>query len=324
MKNYKRKLNYMILVIVIVLMTIGYSILSSNLNIVGSSQINAPTWDIHWNNVQVNSSSTATVVTAPTIDSGKTEVKFNITLVTPGDYYEFNVDAVNGGTIDGMIDVVSKKVFQSDGTTETTLPDYLEYRVTYSDDLGIYPKHKLASGQTETYKVGIYYKKNIEASQIPSSPVTLVYKFSVDYVQSDSTALESRVRYGIVPTTDTTVNYTNDFSRVQNKKLYLVVGQSATGNEYTKIVFKNFQDNNSYTIIGGDEGENYNRNYNTIRHLCTGNSTYENDTSLYCDTYNGYITINKSGAIVIYDSTSRCDVEANKSISCSGYDDDWG
>ena len=44
----KRKLNYMILIIMILVVSIGYAILSTNLNIVGSSQISAPTWDIHF------------------------------------------------------------------------------------------------------------------------------------------------------------------------------------------------------------------------------------------------------------------------------------
>ena len=46
--------------------------------------------------------------------------------------YEFTVNAVNAGTIDGMVSVVSNKL---NGTEITTLPNYLEYKVSYADDV---------------------------------------------------------------------------------------------------------------------------------------------------------------------------------------------
>ena len=98
MKKNKRKLNYLIVIILLLLVSIGYAILSTNLNILGSSQINAPTWDIHWENVSVKSGSVS--ATTHTIDTNKTTVNYSVTLTIPGDYYEFTVDAVNAGTID--------------------------------------------------------------------------------------------------------------------------------------------------------------------------------------------------------------------------------
>ena len=85
----KRKLNYMILIIMILVISIGYAILSSNLNIVGSSQISAPTWNIHWENVVVKSGSVTAAT--PTIDTAKTTVNYSVTLSIPGDYYEFKI-----------------------------------------------------------------------------------------------------------------------------------------------------------------------------------------------------------------------------------------
>ena len=163
MRKIRRNKNntLVLLVTLLAFMTIGYSILSTNLNITGASTINNLTLDIHWNNVQVNSNSNATVTSGATINSGKTEVAFNITLNKPGDLYEFTVDAVNAGTIDGMIDVITKKVYQSNGTTET-------------------------------YKVRVYFKKDIEASQFPQTITTLVFKFGVTYIQKDNTALVNR------------------------------------------------------------------------------------------------------------------------------------
>ena len=181
----KRKLNYMILIIMILVVSIGYAILSTNLNIVGSSQISAPTWDIHWENVSVKSGSVT--ASTPTIDTNKTTVNYSVTLTIPGEYYEFTVDAVNAGTIDGMVSVISNKL---NDTEITTLPNYLEYKVSYDDGIDIAPNHLLASNSSEKYKVHVGYKKDINVSDIPATPQTLNFSFSVTYVQSDSNAVK--------------------------------------------------------------------------------------------------------------------------------------
>ena len=184
----KKKLNYMILIIMILIISIGYAILSTNLNIVGAGTINNPTWNIHWENVQVETGSVS--ASTPTIDTAKTTVNYSVTLTIPGDYYEFTVDAVNAGTIDGMISVISNKL---NGTEITTLPNYLEYKVTYDDGVEIAPNHLLSANSSEKYKVHVGYKKDISATDIPSAAQTLNLTFSVTYVQSDENATEKPV-----------------------------------------------------------------------------------------------------------------------------------
>ena len=184
----KRKLNYMILIIMILVISIGYAILSTNLNIVGSSEISAPTWDIHWENVQVKTGSVS--AQTPTIDTNKTTVNYTVTFTIPGEYYEFTVDAKNAGTIDGMVSVVSNKL---NGTEITTLPNYLEYKVSYDDGIDIAPNHLLAANTSEKYKVHVGYKKDISVSDIPEGAQTLNLTFSVTYVQSDDNAPEKPV-----------------------------------------------------------------------------------------------------------------------------------
>ena len=184
----KRKLNYMILIIMILVISIGYAILSSNLNVLGSSQISAPTWDIHWENVVVKTGSVT--ASTPTIDTNKTTVKYTVTFTIPGEYYEFTVDAVNAGTIDGMVSVVSNKL---NNVEISTLPNYLEYKVSYDDGIDIAPNHLLEAGTSEKYKVHVGYKKDINVSDIPATPQTLNLSFSVTYVQSDENATEKPV-----------------------------------------------------------------------------------------------------------------------------------
>ena len=95
-----------ILILLVVCLGIGYSYLNTELNINGTANINSANWNVYWNNVQVTEGSVS--APTPTIDSTKTTVSYSIILNTPGDYYEFTVDAVNGGTIDAMIDTITR------------------------------------------------------------------------------------------------------------------------------------------------------------------------------------------------------------------------
>ena len=118
----RRDIMILLILIFIVSITIGYALLSSNLNLTGTSTINNPTWDVHWNNVVVKDGSVeGTKVTTAASITNPTTVEFAVKLDEPGEYYEFTVDAVNAGSIDAMISTVSNKVYAANGTTEKEL-----------------------------------------------------------------------------------------------------------------------------------------------------------------------------------------------------------
>ncbi len=187
MKKTKRRAKLLLLLLILCI-SVGYAILQSNLTINGTAHMNNPTWDIHWNNVQVTSGSvTGSNVTSPaTIDSAKTTVSYSIKLPKPGDFYEFTVDAVNGGTIDGMIDTISSKL---NGTEISTLPAYLNYTVTYSDGSSLQAKQELKASTSETYKVRVEFKKDITNAQLPTTNQTLSLQFTVTYRQATDAAI---------------------------------------------------------------------------------------------------------------------------------------
>ena len=195
--NKTKKRTKIILILLILCISIGYAALQSNLTITGTAGISNPTWDIHWANLAVtNGSVTGTnVTTAAHILTGNTEVEYAITLAKPGDFYEFTVDAVNEGTIDAMIQSFSNKAYESNGTTERSIPTYLNYSVTYNDGIALANNQKLDAGTTEKVKVRVEYKKDIEASQLPSTTDTIVFKFNVTYVQATSDAVDKPLPY---------------------------------------------------------------------------------------------------------------------------------
>ncbi len=194
-RNVKRNKLIPVLVILLLGITLGYAYLNTTLNINGTTNISSANWNIYWDNIQFASNNVTDVTTPATIQTGLTEVTFNVNFKEPGDTYEFTVDAVNDGSIDAMIDTFSKGVYASNGTTEKTLPDYLEYTVTYSDGVEISQNHLLEAGKTETYKVRVHYKEDITASQLPSTNDNYMFKFSVTYAQADNTAINKPLPY---------------------------------------------------------------------------------------------------------------------------------
>ncbi len=172
-----------ILILLVVCLSLGYAYINSDLNINGTAQVKHANWDVHWANIQVTNGSVS--ASSPTI-SNQTTVNYSVVLNLPGDYYEFTVDAVNGGQIDAMIDTIDSKL---NGATITALPDYLNYTVTYSDGVALEQNHQLLHNTTEKYKVRIEYRTDIEANQLPASNQTLSLQFTVTYRQATTDAI---------------------------------------------------------------------------------------------------------------------------------------
>ncbi len=173
-----------ILILLVVCLGIGYSYLNTELNINGTANINSANWSVYWNNVQVESGSVT--ASTPTIDSDKTTVSYTVTLAQPGDYYEFTVDAVNAGTIDAMIETIDSKL---NGVTMEEVPAYLDYGISYADNIPLEENQELLHDSTETYKVHIGYADYIEADELPDENQSLSLQLTVTYKQADDDAV---------------------------------------------------------------------------------------------------------------------------------------
>ena len=185
MKKIRRKVNKPLLYFVFFVfasVTVGYAALSTTLSITGKGTLSKNSWDIHFENLVIVDNGASAVTTAPTIDSTKTKVSFNITLSKPGDTYEFTVDAVNKGTIDAMLSGFSATSLTADQQK------YLTYTVTYSDGATISTKDYLKKGTSETIRVRVRFRDDLTATDLPSSAETLNLTATFVYVQADSTA----------------------------------------------------------------------------------------------------------------------------------------
>lgn len=230
MKKIRRKVNKPLLYFVFFVfasVTVGYAALSTTLSITGKGTLSKNSWDIHFENLVIVDNGASVVTTAPTIDSTKTKVSFNITLSKPGDTYEFTVDAVNKGTIDAMLSGFSATSLTTDKQK------YLTYTVTYSDGATISTKDYLKKGTSETIRVRVRFRDDLTSADLPSSAETLNLTATLGYVQADSTAKE-RAKPSILCIRDNTAT-SEDL--MLGDKLYCDVNGDGTYNESTEIFY---------------------------------------------------------------------------------------
>ena len=186
MKNKKNK-NLILLLVILLAVTVGFALVSTTLKIRGLGGVSGQIWDIHWdsNSVLVNQESTSTQ--EPTVSQDELTVSYNVELELPGDFYEFTVDAVNGGTINAKI--ATDGITQSPLTTQQDT--YLNYTVTYADGTPIAVGDTLAkagqTGNTKTLKVRVEYDTNVTAEQLNAltEPLAVTLNYSLNYVQAD-------------------------------------------------------------------------------------------------------------------------------------------
>lgn len=188
MRSNRKKNRIILLVVLLLVISIGYALVFTDLKIDGILGINKQTWDVHFENIRVKSGS-ITPVHAATINSqDTTKVSYEVYLENPGDYYEFEVDVVNNGTMDAMITDISS----TNNGNPISLPSYIEYKAKYSSGTDLVEKHLLEAGSRDTYIIGVYFKSDITASQLENSqPLNLRLVFDVTYSQADDTAIDS-------------------------------------------------------------------------------------------------------------------------------------
>ena len=175
-----RKIQLIILLVLVCLvgtMSIAYAVLSTTLNIDGTAQVQDASWNVHFDNVEVNPYS---VEINPVITDNN-KVTFMADLTTPGEFYKFTVDIVNDGTIDAMIESIIK-------VPELTTDEkkYLKYEVEYVDGNSISEAQLLKSGETKTISVLFSYRNDIPVTDLPSTESNFDLEIDLVYRQADN------------------------------------------------------------------------------------------------------------------------------------------
>lgn len=175
--NGRKKRGLALLLLLVMLISIGYATLSSNLFINGTSKVTAETWDVHFTNLSgitktgLAADSGETGLSAATIDASNNKlVTFNVKMRQPGDTYTFDVDVKNFGTLPAKANLT---VTGLDGTAA----DYLTWTVT-----GLGTDEAIAPNASKTLTVTVQYKTSVET--LPAQEFTANLAAEVSAVQS--------------------------------------------------------------------------------------------------------------------------------------------
>ena len=197
-RKQKSKKIMAVAIALLLLISIGYAAISTTLTINGTANIAATSWNVHFNNVNVTTGSVTgtNVTTAPAVPNGSTtttSLTYNVTLEKPGDFYEFTVDVVNGGTIDAKIaeNGITKTMTIGGNALTTDQAKLVNYTVAYSDGTAIADGDTLGksgtanNGDTRTLRVRVEYKTDISNAELNAvdSDMALTLTFGLNYVQ---------------------------------------------------------------------------------------------------------------------------------------------
>ncbi len=162
----RKEHKYLLLIVTLLAIGVGYAFLRTELNINGTAIIKDAKWNIHFENYQMTSNSTITPNSEPVITGDTTtEISYNITFEEPGDVYEFTVDIKNGGTLTAEVSSLETSIMIDDNEL-STIPNYLNYSVTYSNGDEYVTPHNLSSGDKETVLVRVEFKRDITADDL--------------------------------------------------------------------------------------------------------------------------------------------------------------
>ena len=344
-RNNKKRNFYTILLIIIAVLVVGYATLSSVLNLFGGLTIvGGNSFNVNWNHVVVNEDSTGVATTPPTITNNANgtskQVDFAVKLNKPGDFYEFNVDAVNSGTIDAMIGSMDYDKLDANG--DPVEAEFLNCTVSYADDIQLSSGQLLRAGDTITYKVRVEFSTDVSGDELPEGETAFRFEFGVTYVQADDTAYvpgESNL-----PDIDDAVDFGYDiidgtYYRLNNKHVRLNGTAFEVGPVFTN---QNSIPNSSrfdfalkHTVSNGNVSSvgvvfRYNNNYSnitwtedcyngtmktTLNNLFPG-KCYDDEYSYFCEDEGMYVELNTDSSMnfsnghyscaISYDGESYC------------------
>ena len=178
-KWQKRYVVILLLVILLMGVTVGYSVLSTSLTINGVSHIvHNISWDVHFENIRVTDGSVEATL-PPVTDYSGTKITYAIDLAQPGDFYEFTVDVVNNGDIDAELDDLPILSGLSEEQDE-----YINYTVGHADDSPVIIGELIHVGKSRRFKVRIEIDDSISALSLPEDKVVLNLSVDIPYEQA--------------------------------------------------------------------------------------------------------------------------------------------
>lgn len=167
----------------VLLMTIGFAALSTNLTINGTGTVKSSTWDIHFENLSSSVKvGEANEITPPTLSpTNTTSISgFSVSLRKISDSISYTFDVVNDGSYNAKISSIAldTPICTGNGSNATTdannVCKYLVYTLTYSDGTAVQKDDRLEKGQSKSMTLKISYgNENVTAQELAKSDVSI-------------------------------------------------------------------------------------------------------------------------------------------------------
>lgn len=136
--------------ILILVISIGFAYLTSNLFINGLIGYRGNSWNIYFDNIQmINNDVDAD---KPIINNSKDAISFSLSFSEPGEIYKFSVDIINSGTLDAMLNEIIKNGIDSSNQ------DYISYTIKYYDDSDLRINDAIKAGAKTRIIIEVIYK----------------------------------------------------------------------------------------------------------------------------------------------------------------------
>ena len=171
-QRHRKNIIIFTLLIIVLVMTIGYSSLSQYLTINGTSNITSDFKVVFTNAVE----GTLNKATTETLDKTETEVTFTTVLRAPGSSAEYIVTVENKGKLDAYLESI-EGIDEANGQE----PSYIKYKIN-----GIVLNDRLNVGESKTFKVIVTY--DVAATELSDVEKTLTLK--LNFTQNSGNAPE--------------------------------------------------------------------------------------------------------------------------------------
>lgn len=215
-RKKKNKIFYFLFLMIFFGISTGYASLNVDSKLSTNTRVEETRWDIQYENVNVRAGS-ITPSNIPTINNDTGTINFQTELQNPGDYYEFTIDIVNKGTIDAMINAISKTTGLS-----PTQQNYLNYNITYENGQKIKSRDIVKKQSFVRIKARVEYRYDISPSNLPANQDVLNLSFQISYTQNDGKGREVVDNGVMYLNTNGDVNQIGTIVTIGTEKFYTI------------------------------------------------------------------------------------------------------
>ena len=204
-----------LIIILLLIVSIGFAFLSSRLDFNGIANVRPINWKIYFDNVQKNFGQEFEITEPSTSGEDTTSINFEVELADPGDSYSFDVDIVNGGSIDAMY-----KITYDWSTYDDEHPELYIFEVKYKDGMELQENDLLKKNSRETITVTVAYNRDIDIESLPTEDRSVNYNLTLEYEQANikgSKAQDRERLYTITYDLDGGVNNPSNPSTYTNR-----------------------------------------------------------------------------------------------------------